>query len=380
MKQAALIIIWLSLLYVVHAQTKTKTSQTPVKPSKQTTIKYLADKLNANCTGEFQVEHETWSKFGNYSMQYERSNNCENYSVEEVGGLPFIIVNMKTKTMRYDFETKEKDNTNGSITIKIPILKSTLSIVNIPKKSETNGAIAKSSEAFRCLAFTTAEKVIIWNDNEKNETKNASIALIPSFNVDFEENFKRAILNLKSYYKEEVDPFDTPEDALKVKAESLILQLLKKHSVTGYKWLENAEMNRIDLDFQDSDSRFEINGDTLIHYSKGRSSYTTLDDTTLSKATFNPPYPPASYITIKNITSIELETMVNYYRNLDKKYEGFVKTIHFRGNFPGLLFDGNFVGKHTDAHIICDFLYDGDPEFIQLKEAFKKLTAYYQNP
>ncbi|MFT3948563.1 MAG: hypothetical protein QM763_16490 [Agriterribacter sp.] len=207
MKRIFFSITCLLLLNIAIAQTKSKTTSQSAKPSKQVTLKYLTDKLNENCIGSYQIEHETWGNATRYLLQYERSNSCQNYSVEEIGSTPFIIVNLKTSSNSYDFETRERKDKTGSVTIKIPILKSNFSIAHIPKKNETKGIVAKSSEAYDCLAFTSSENVIIWHDNDKDETRNATVAIIPMFNSDFIEKFKRAIENLKSYYKVEIDPF-----------------------------------------------------------------------------------------------------------------------------------------------------------------------------
>ncbi|HMJ48565.1 MAG TPA: hypothetical protein VK498_14630 [Ferruginibacter sp.] len=142
------------------------------------------------------------------SLQYYKSATYQGYSVEEIDGVAYIIITEKYRVKKYDFDTKQVDDNYSSNTIKIPVTKvNDIMIFDVPKKSQS-GTIAKSSEGYRGIYFTTSGNNIIYYNGNKDATSYINIYAIPSFNTDFEENFKKAILNLKTYYKADSDPFD----------------------------------------------------------------------------------------------------------------------------------------------------------------------------
>lgn len=214
MKSITLIIIMLISSVGLKAQTpppqpkKKLTTAQPARPSKETTIKYLNDKLNANCVGESKIENETWYREGSLGLQYYKSATYKNYSVEEMNGVAYIIINERYRVKQYDFDTRRLDDNYNSIIIKIPVTKiKDILIYDIPATSKSGG-IAKSAEAYRGIFFTTTGDNIIYYNGNKDATSYINIYAIPSFNADFEMNFKKAVINLKSFYKLEKDPFD----------------------------------------------------------------------------------------------------------------------------------------------------------------------------
>ncbi|MFT3948562.1 MAG: hypothetical protein QM763_16485 [Agriterribacter sp.] len=166
---------------------------------------------------------------------------------------------------------------------------------------------------------------------------------------------------------------------MKNEYENQIIQLLKKHSKSGYKWFNNLNTNQLEVAMYNQNSNFQFHLDTLLYFQEGKIGYTTLDDTLLKHVDNMGLGSPEYFVAIRAITSIGLEDRENFYLNLDEKFRGFQKEITFHGKFPGMLTpQGQIFGNFMEISIPSDFVNERDADYIQIKEAFQKLINYYR--
>lgn len=189
----------------------------PARPSKQTTIKYLNDKLNENCVGKWNDKTTTLYEYDydlGATMEVDKifhSYIYQSYSIEEKNGNAFIKIQIKTESLDVDHKSHENKKTNGSISIEIPITKiSDILFLDIPGTKKGSPASTTVEETFelQAMVFKTIGNNISANDFEAGTRVHFPVFMIPSLNRDDDEKLKKAVFNLRTYYKTEKDPFD----------------------------------------------------------------------------------------------------------------------------------------------------------------------------
>lgn len=215
-KYLAFIFLSLSVTYT-HAQAKpmAKTSTQPAKPSKQTTIKYLNEKLNENCIGECTQEKTQVNKYDRDlehwmpSSVYYHSFYYQNYLIEDVGSSAKLTITQKYIYKKVDYSGGDDNYDNSKyITVVIPIKK--ISSINIvDKKGTKTDTKIKIEETFNelIIVINTNESDISFEETSDGVKKFMPVVIIPINNVTEGEKIKKALLNLQTFYKEEIDPF-----------------------------------------------------------------------------------------------------------------------------------------------------------------------------
>lgn len=217
MKKSIILLFLFCSCGILRAQLKPKANTQPAKPSKQTTIKYINDKLNENCVGKWDDKTTTLYEYDRdlaAMMEAEtifHSFIYQSYSIEENNGNAFIEIHIKTESLDVDHKSHENKKTNGSILIEVSVTKiSDILFLDIPRTKKESPASTTVEETYglHAMIFRTEGNNISANDNEAGTRAQYPLFSIPSFNRDDEEKLKKAILNLRTYYKTENDPFD----------------------------------------------------------------------------------------------------------------------------------------------------------------------------
>lgn len=216
MKKIATIAIYALIFANVSAQTKTKTSTQPAKPSKQTTITYLNKKLNEDFVGlgehkvrtlyEYDAEASKWKEMRVINF----SNYYQSYSVEVKNAEAFIMIQTVNTSETVFNKNGGLERNNNDITIQIPVSKiSDIKFIHFPHTKNGNPpALVDETGSYRTMLIITNGNVITSNDNSTGNKIKVSNILIPSFNMEDEIKIEKAIRNLQTFYKQENDPFN----------------------------------------------------------------------------------------------------------------------------------------------------------------------------
>ena len=198
----------------VLAQTKPKTNTQSTKPSKAFTIKYLNEKLNQNCSGLSQKKEEHLYGYNDGSgvrvpnVSYRTVYNNQGYSITEHDGIAYLSCKKIVQNKKVNFKDHGEDyDETGNLLIEIPVNKiSNIEFVDIPTKTEGEGDVI-TTYGEHIMLITTKDNDVLMKDLEEGNQQSISMMAFPSFNLQDEDKMKRAFLNLKSYYKEDIDPF-----------------------------------------------------------------------------------------------------------------------------------------------------------------------------
>lgn len=206
------LIIYISLLNnLAFSQTKIKTPATS-KPSKQTTIKYIIEKLNENCTGITLEERETlFNTEKTPILSYYKYHYYTNYTVEEKDGTALIVISIAYKVKKTDYSGGENWEQNHPIIVKIPVNKiNDIVFATVEKKvtNKSNDLDEIIQEGYRAGLFLMKSNNIMYSQTDQDIVKKLPAFNIPIFDTEIELKLKKAILNLQSFYPIGNDPFE----------------------------------------------------------------------------------------------------------------------------------------------------------------------------
>ena len=194
-KEALLIFICMFYVFCCQGQ----------KPTKAYTIKYVTDKFNANCTGLAGSQTERADDFTIF-----HSYTSKTFEISEKDNEPFLNFEIQHKYRTSDRNGIRINETN-STKYKIPILK--ISVIEHYGITKNNPDTVFTS-GIEASFFLNLEMAILMKGKDiqsTNEDNNMSYQLFIALPCASKEEFnkiKKAIDNLKSYYKIKKDPFD----------------------------------------------------------------------------------------------------------------------------------------------------------------------------
>ena len=217
MKKIATIAICALMFADVSAQTKPKTSAQSTKPTKEFTIKYLNDKLNEYCIGRFAEVIESYLRYNDdlrmmeTSWTYYEAFIVDNYEIKEEGKIPYLVITMRSESKKtYVNGTGEGYQRFNNIISKIPItkIKDILSYEMAEKVEEQKTTYIKKRGAVKGILIITNGNNVVFNQIDIPKKDFLSYQQFPINNTEETEKVKKAFLNLKSFYKDDVNPFE----------------------------------------------------------------------------------------------------------------------------------------------------------------------------
>ena len=192
----------------ICAQVKKQTQQ-QTGPTKAVTIQFLNEKMNEESSGIYMVTDETWMSRGEIDRTEHYEYSAYQYQILEENKSSYLIWKARIKNFTGSGEPGAMRFTtvyhNGEI--KIPISKISLVAFLGAKDTSYSTDHKITVKLSYHLIITTPDNNISVTDSEAGSVSYISFTFLPISNNDYADKLKKAIMNLKSFYKNEKDPF-----------------------------------------------------------------------------------------------------------------------------------------------------------------------------